>query len=482
MKDSPLRPRKSARQLAEFRNLKAPTEIAPAERLLIGILGFHLALLPWPLATMHALPQVLSLMASIVGFSIAVPGKSAKLFSFPIFWLGGILVAYVVVQGLNPDWQYFSNGHFWWLAAKSGVSWLPTSVEAPFRDMNAWRMAIVYSDSWLLVCSVWVGITRRKSIRLLFGVVVMNCLLLTGLLAVQRNATGPRFPWPLTSWTPYDLAGTFISRNHAAAYLALGVYCAAALGIWNLEQAERHHKKSNPAGVFAIAAIVLAGGVLFTLSRGAVVTMALAGGMLGLWLFVRRTYRSRESENWRAGVAIAAIFALFLVGSLRYLDFTPLESRFDQFAAAKVDPSVLYRTEARHAAAQMLKDEWLRGVGAGGFRFLFVPYVRRFPDIYQGGKLFWEHAHCDWLEIPIELGIGGTLLLVASAAWFSHHFAKYRFWKAALATPLLLGCMQTLVHAGFDFPFQCPAIIATWCFMLIAAAKWLTIGEILIKN
>ena len=45
----------------------------------------------------------------------------------------------------------------------------------------------------------------------------------------------------------------------------------------------------------------------------------------------------------------------------------------------------------------MLRDYWQRGVGSGGFRYLFPEYIKHYPSAYQGGQLFWEHAHNDWL-------------------------------------------------------------------------------------
>lgn len=471
-------PKSSARRLAAFRELRLSPPIPRTERLLVVVLGVQIVLLPWPLATTHPVPQLVSFALSLIAFGVAIKAYGVALFRHPLFWTGGTLMAYVLVQASNPNWQYFTDGHRWWLAAKDNVAWLPTSVRAPFESMNAFRQVVVYGDAWLLACSAWLGITRRKSIRILLGLVVANGLLLTGLLAIQRCAMGDRFPWPLTEWTPYDLAASFVSRNQAGAYLALGVFSAASLAIWSLDEAEKRLRKSSPAGVLALAGIIIAGGVLFTLSRGAVLTLALGATAMTVWFFIRRRQQAASGiANPKATAAIAAIFVLCLFGAAHYLDFSQLANRFDQLASPTRDPSISWRVQARQATTMMLDDHWVRGIGAGGFRYLFTAYARHYPEIYQGGSLYWEHAHCDWLEIPVELGLAGDLLIGFGAALALSFFIRKKFWSSAVAVPILLGCGQTLLHAWIDFPFQCPAILCTWLFMLIAAAKWLALSE-----
>jgi hypothetical protein len=274
------------------------------------------------------------------------------------------------------------------------------------------------------------------------------------------------------------LTATFVSRNHAGAYLVLGAFSAATLAIWWLDQAERRLKKSSPAGVFAIAAVVISGGVLFSLSRGAVLTMLPAAIALGCWFLIRRRRQTAQGlANPRVTTAIVAVFGIFALGAIHYLDFSSLADRFDELAAAGSDPSVVFRLQARKAAVSMFHDHWIHGVGAGGFRYLFVNYVRRYPEIYQNGNLFWEHAHCDWLEIPIEFGAVGDGLVAAAAICGLIFFVRRKFWKSAVAIPLMVGCLPGIIHAWFDFPAQCPAISATWCLLVTAAAKWLNIRD-----
>jgi len=84
--------------------------------------------------------------------------------------VGLALLIYIAVQGLNPSWRYTRNATSWWLVRTANISWLPTGIEAPFGSANAWRQMIIDGSAWLAMCSVWVGFTRRRSGRILLGV------------------------------------------------------------------------------------------------------------------------------------------------------------------------------------------------------------------------------------------------------------------------------------------------------------------------
>ena len=398
---------------------------------------------------------------------------------FPIFWIGLALLAYISVQACNPSWVYERNVRFWWLARVRDVGWLPTSVDAPFARSNAWRQLVIYGASWLAVCSLWVGITRRRSMRILLGVVAANALAI-GVLVTYQHVTGnSRTPWPLTAWTEKSLTGSFIYENHTGAYLALLAFVATALGCWFADHGKRMLMKSTPAGVLALAALFLAVCVPLTSSRGA--SLSLGVGILVFvgWFLLRRMLCPMPSAtNPKVSAIVALVFAGVVLNTFRHLDFSEVYTRFGQMAIhGSQEASVRGRMLAHAAAADMLEEHWVRGVGAGGFRNLFPEYAKNYPEIYDRGNLFWEHAHCDWLEIPIELGLVGDLLILGAAGWWTAWFIRQRFWWNGLAVPLLLGCLQTAVHAAFDFPFQCPAILMTWCVLVTLAGRWVELGS-----
>jgi len=402
-----------------------------------------------------------------------------KLLRFPIFWGGAAMLLLVLVQALNPTWRFHQYGNSWWLMSVNAVRWLPSSVSVPFERFNAWRQLIIYAGCWLACSAAWVGLTRRRSIRILIGVLVGNALLLCALLAFQRVTGDHRVPWPLIALTDKNLMASFIYTNHAGAYLDLMAFAAIALATWHLDHGRRALAKSTPAGVIALAALFIIGGVFFTMSRGATLVLAIALGIYGAWFLLRGRYGPKApGSNAAVTKVVVLLLFFFVVVAFRYIDFSEIYGRWNSMLVERAsEPDVHSRVLARHAAGEMLGDHWLMGVGAGGFRHLFPDYVRNYPEIYEGGTVFWEHAHCDWLEIPIELGLVGDLIILAGAGWWLSWFVRKRVLWHPMAVPLLIGCVQTLIHACFDFPFQCPAILATWCVLVTVAGRWADISE-----
>jgi len=84
--------------------------------------------------------------------------------------------------------------------------------------------------------------------------------------------------------------------------------------------------------------------------------------------------------------------------------------------------------------------------------------------------MFWDHAHNDLLEIPIELGLTGIGLLVTMAGYLTVALVRNTFWRNSLSGSLVFGNVLLVVYARWDFPLQCPAILVTACTLVVASA------------
>ena len=294
------------------------------------------------------------------------------------------------------------------------------------------------------------------------------------LLAFQRATGDTRLPWPLTELTDREwLTASFVYKNHAGAYFGLMVFAAVSLATWGYDQGVRTMKKSTPAQALALVAALLGAAVIFTLSRGA--SLILGGLLVGFagWIYLRHRFRPADTgTDSRVTWVLAILVGVFVLFVAHSVDFSAINQRFDDLIVSRSkEYSVATRLEARAAGLTLLGEHGGQGIGSGGFRFLFPVYVSHYPDIYEGGKLFWEHVHCDWLELPIELGIAGMGILLAMAGyWATLAFRCRAAWHSA-TVPILFGCLGTLLHAWIDFPFQCPAILVTWCLLLTMALR-----------
>lgn len=457
---------------------------------MLGLLIAHLCLLPWAIGTMYLWTQIASLGLAAIGLIMALWPRNytsrytggpefkmapwPRLFRFPLFWFGLAFLAYVAIQGLNPAWRYESNESHWWLRRVDHFSWLPSGMETPFAKFNAWRALIIYSSAWMIACSVWVGLTRRMSVQYLLMGLAINGAVLAVIAAAQRFAGNGKILWFLTPPPNSTGFASFIYKNHAGAYLGLMAAVALALAYWYYDRGVRRLQKSNPAGLFAFMGLFVALMVIFSFSRAAAVLVLAYLAVAGIALFFIRRRQEPGTGSPVVAVTLIVVFAGFLYVALRSFEINDVVRRFDEFAKEGTNaPSAIDREMARDAGKDMLSANWLTGTGAGSFRFYFPEYVKKYPHIYEGGKSFWEHAHCDWLEIPIELGLVGMLLLLGCGASLGLSLIRNFAWQNPLAVLLLLGCTMTLAHAWVDFPFQNPAILITWTTLPVLLAHWL---------
>jgi O-antigen ligase len=312
---------------------------------------------------------------------------------------------------------------------------------------------LIYAAAWLVACAMWIGFTRRRTFQFFFTALVGNGFLLACVGMLQRVKGNGRVLGIFESPTSYFVA-TLLYKNHAAAYFNILLGLAAGLSFWFYTRNLRRLEKSSPAGIFAFFAAAIAVIVLFSFSRaGTILMLTLTVALLGIFL-VRQFRLLLGSFVW--------------LGSYSMQLDRVTESMGRLFKGDR-ESSIEYRESAHQATWEMAQDRPGFGWGSGGFRFLFPLYQQRHEQIFRdpgGHRLYWEHAHNDYLELLAELGAVGCGLLglgLGFAGWIS-------LKPHARGNPLvlfgLLGLGTTLAHAWVDFPFQNPAILTTWCVPL----------------
>ena len=480
--------------LEVFRAKSPRLSIHPVESATLWAVAIHLVFLPWALGTMWPWTQITSLALAVIGFVLcliprtyteehtrAVPFRmytARKLIRFPIFWLGLLLLAYIAVQALNPAWTYETNGRLAWMKKREFTEWLPRGVEAPFGRYNPWRILLIYSAAWLTVCTIWVAFTRRRTVQILLIALGLNGVVLSAFGIVQRFLGNGKIYWFVESTNP-SFFSTFVYKNHAGAYLLLTLIVTCGLAAWYHLRGLRRMEKSNPSGVLAFFATFIAISILTSYARGATLTMLvfLLICILGFTIHQLRL----PSENRRP---IVMIVLLLVFGFFLKVGFDALRSKeaWDRIRAGvmREDISMEIREKVTTASVEMLRDNWTSGVGAGAFRHLFPIYQHRHPDLIAhpaGGKIFWEHAHNDIVQIPIELGAAGMLIIFAGFAFYLLRLVRSYFWENPLSASTVIGAVLLMVYAWFDFPFQNPAILITWVALWPIATMWAQFEE-----
>ncbi len=486
-------PASRPRPLEHFRAKTRRRSIHPLERAALGIVAAHLLFLPWAIGGMQLWTQLVSAALAAAGFVVALlprdrrseedgatPGRLPmwpRLRAFPVFWIGLALLAYVAVQALNPAWIYRSDAANFWMERSAHHAWLPSGVSAPFARWNPWRSLLLYGSAWLVVCTVWVAFTRRRTLQLLLIALAANGVLLAIFGVAQKLLGNGKLLWSLPSPNLLFYA-SFVYKNHAAAYLNLALAVATGLAGWYYARGKRRHEKSNPAGLFAFFALGIAVSVLASYARGATLAMLAFLVACAFAFALHRRAVPAEGRNPLIGVALLLVFGIFL-----FTGWRALRSRealdYLRAGVTQQDRALEVRGVATTAALEMLAEHRALGVGAGAFRYLFPIHQARHPvlTMSHGERRYWEHAHNDLVQFPIELGAAGCALVLLCLCHPLAVLIRHRFWANPLATGGVLGLLSLLAYAWWDFPFQCPAILVTWCALWPAIALWVKFEE-----
>jgi len=104
------------------------------------------------------------------------------------------------------------------------------------------------------------------------------------------------------------------------------------------------------------------------------------------------------------------------------------------------------------ATLDMIQDRPVLGWGAGGYAYCLPGYQVRYPEICiardSHKRMFFEHAHDDYLELLAEYGVVGCSFLLASLCFYVSRLIRLRVWRNVPAGILLLGCLVIIVHAA----------------------------------
>lgn len=395
-----------------------------------------------------------------------------KLTTFPIFWLGLGLLGLVLTQALNPAWQWHTDGKTWWMQRIPYVTWLPAGVRVPWEWWSPWRNLMIYSTAFLTVCSIWVGFTRRRTLQRFFLILAINGVALSLFGLAQRMlGNGKMFGfWDSPSVSFFS---SFVYKNHAGAYLFLTLAVICGFAAWYFMRGARRLEKSNPSGVFAFLATAIAVSILVSYARGATLVMLIYLCLVVAAFLFYQWRLPRAARSPIITVAMIVIFGMFLKTGLSALNSGLAWDRLRE-AVSGDDASVEARQTLDHAAADMLRSNWAVGVGSAGFEFLFPIYEKQYPQL---ADRLWRHAHNDWLEFPIELGVPGMLLILGGFVFWAIVLARSYAWQNPLSASIVLGLLFLLGMSLGDFMLQNPAILITWCALWPASALWATLEE-----
>lgn len=261
-----------------------------------------------------------------------------------------------------------------------------------------------------------------------------------------------------------SVTSTFINRNSYATYAGLTLIAALAVVFRDIAQAGLTgnvrvgaarviEAASGQAGLFLIAAFIIAVALMLTGSRAGISSSLLAVAVLMTFLGVR----SRK----RRTIALPLLILLLLgvVAAIYSFGDTYLE-RLESADIEASDRLAVYALTWRS-----ILDSPLLGFGYGTFSEIFPMY----RDSTVGPWGVWDKAHNTYLELFQGLGLVGGALLVGLVLSLVGRCAIATVRRTRHATAPLVATAASFVvgvHSFADFSLQIQAVALTWTALL----------------
>lgn len=260
------------------------------------------------------------------------------------------------------------------------------------------------------------------------------------------------FELPVTN----SATGTFVYRNHYANYLVLTLSLGIGFLISTMGKREPTGTKAKLRNILSmtlqpkalvrlsVALIVIA----LVLSRSRMGNIAFYSSLTATFFIAFVTFKSRPKGFVMLCMSML-IVDILIVSSWFGLD--KVQERLMQTSLQSES-----RDEVVLDSIPLLEDYWLTGIGSGSYYSVFPGYQDK------GVGLFYDHAHNDYLEFAIELGIPTFCLLVFLVfAAFLNTLWALRYRKRSILKGTAFGCVMAIIsmqtHMFVDFPLQAPA-------------------------
>lgn len=321
----------------------------------------------------------------------------------------------------------------------------------------------------LLICSFLLFNDRTSRFAML---VLMSALgTVQGILGILQNISWNN--WSLLEMPTESYFATFVSRNSAPQFLAVGIGCTIALLIFRLNKkrrqdrySQRYHATTPLArvrnyfedAVLEVDATLIVIGCCLVLQLVAVVGAASRGGVASMLVALAASLVMIIGRNRQVSVAGIAFLGLATVISLVFLDSLDLND-----ALADRIESLGFETPMRIDIWKMAISQsqfWLTGSGLGTFHFALLPTNSVFQSwIY--------HAESIYVELFSEFGIVGIALAIIGLGWLATRVFLKKSTAAIATWPAAIYCLCAVgVHSFVDFSLIIPAIFVSLSVLL----------------
>jgi len=244
--------------------------------------------------------------------------------------------------------------------------------------------------------------------------------------------------------------GFFANVNHMVDLLVCTLPFLAAL----LASALGRNRQQNSAIFIAAAAACLLVVVGIALNHSLVV-YALTPPVLAASALLLL----RKGSPWhRWGAIVAALLVIAAVAGLATTSVRTGQLGSDAQSSAQS------REEMLVTSGKAIRDFFPWGSGLGSFRSVYQLY----EDPLRVNDTYVPHAHNDYVELTLEMGAPGVLLIIVFLAWWAR--AVFGAWRnpdaGAYAKAASIASGAILLHSLVDFPLRTAAISTLFAMCL----------------
>jgi len=255
------------------------------------------------------------------------------------------------------------------------------------------------------------------------------------LFAICQNLSSAlRIYWLRLPRTDASIFGPYVNHNHYAGLMEMLTPLALVLSLSRLVEGGQRI-------LVAFAAILMAGSIVLSLSRGGAISL-LAELPVLFWMV------SRGQKGTLARIRMLVL----VVAMLAFLAFIGSPAMWQHLGHLH---DVL-RLDILKDSLRMFARKPILGWGLGTFPDAY-PAFRSFYTVF-----FINAAHNDYIQVLVETGLAGfTCVIWFIITLYSSGLRRFgrddQDWRGVLRVATLVGCTGILVHSLFDFNLQVPA-------------------------
>lgn len=324
--------------------------------------------------------------------------------------------------------------------------WLPISLSP--NSTLALLATLVPPATMIVLVYAASGYGRLYSVYMVIGVSIVSVML--GLLQKMQGPDSPYYIYEITNRG--GVVGFFANRNHLATLLLTTIPLIGALALSPKRDAKLDDSK--------VGRYMATGCIGLFLVVGLIVVRSSAGWLLlppTLFATLAVFLRGQSGKVPRPVLQIGAVLAVIcVIASV----VAPIKMNDLGEKLSGMDPHMRNQSIRTTAAASL--DFLPFGSGGG----TFVKIYPRYEDIETASLEYLNHAHNDYVEVALEHGIPGLVLIgLALAFWATQ---TRRLWRAgagdALSRAGTIVVAVVIAHSLVDYPMRTAAMAAMAAF------------------